>query len=645
MIKSLRPLVRLVERQADKIIWTLICLYVSFFCLISWLKYNSFSYRDFDLAVHAQTVWNILHGSIHSSILGIDFLGNHTNLILFLIAPVYAIFAHPCTLLVLQTIALGLAAYPLYRLAKEELNRLLGIIVVLMYLFYPALGYTNLFEFHPPVFATCFLLFMFYYFKKGSYGKFLLFTFLALLCQENISLIIFMVGIYGIFAKRQAKWIVMPAAIGGIWFWVSVSKLIPYFNKETVQFINIYGHLGETGFEIFKSVLLDPLKILPVIFTKTKIIYLIQLFAPLGVTPLFNVGTLLPILPIFMQHLLSLRPTEHTIYYHYTAEMIPFIFISAIYGIKRLSKFKGFRNNQGLLTWLLLLICLASNIYLGPHLRIITNLATFKKDYLDYQKENLITSLPKGAEVVATFEFLPRLSHRKGLYSFHHVVKGSHTLSRKKYFLPSSTEYALIDFNDSLTFNCFYIPGKGDVNIRNFLTEGDWGVLVITETIVLFKRAYKSPYRLCQLLSAEPIISNRLQLTIDRDLQLLGYDVEEVQDGKTQQQHLIFYWRCLNPSKKDYGAFIDLIDGTGRIVHRVLRPLGYRIYPASSLSKDQIMREDYWFLMPSKILRGDYQLKMGLFNYQEARVIKVTSPKSTSLDSLGRINLAVVHKE
>ncbi len=74
--------------RMKKIIYLLIFVYVLFFSYICYLKFNSYNYTDFDLAVHSQVLWNILHGSIYSSILGIDFLGNHMHLILFLIAPI-----------------------------------------------------------------------------------------------------------------------------------------------------------------------------------------------------------------------------------------------------------------------------------------------------------------------------------------------------------------------------------------------------------------------------------------------------------------------------------------------------------------------------------------------------------------------------
>ena len=165
------------------LLWAFIFLYVFYFGLISVIKLNSFAFYDFDLAVHDLSVWNILHGSIFNSILNIPFLGNHMNVILFFIAPVYLIFNHPLTLLFLQTLSLGLTALPLYLLSRKILNESWGLLIVIIYLFYPALSYTNLYEFHPTVFATFFLTAAFYYYELKSFNKFMLFSLLSCFCQ------------------------------------------------------------------------------------------------------------------------------------------------------------------------------------------------------------------------------------------------------------------------------------------------------------------------------------------------------------------------------------------------------------------------------------------------------------------------------
>jgi uncharacterized membrane protein len=82
--------------------------YVLIISTLCYLKFHTYSYTDFDLAVHAQSIWNILHESMDSSILGIPFLGNHMVLILYLVTPLYAPWSNPLLLLYLQTAVLSL---------------------------------------------------------------------------------------------------------------------------------------------------------------------------------------------------------------------------------------------------------------------------------------------------------------------------------------------------------------------------------------------------------------------------------------------------------------------------------------------------------------------------------------------------------
>lgn len=621
----------LIEKYASVLLWLSIGIYILFFSIICFLKFNSFAYNDFDLAIHDQVLWNILHGSIFNSILGIDFLGNHMHLISFLIAPIYKLFPHPLTLLFLQTVALGIGAYPLYLLARLVLGYKWALAISFMYLIYPALGYTNLFEFHPTVFATPFLLFMLYYFHKDRFGMFLLFVVLAMSCQENMPLAIIAMGFYALFKRKRIKWIILPMAIGGIYLWLCVTKFMPYFNKNTIQFIAIYSHLGDSYTKIIMNILQHPLEIMKIIFTKYKVIYLTQLFGPLSFLPLLSPLSLLAALPLFMQHLLSLRITEVTIYYHYTAEIIPFIFLALIYGIKNLINLNWLKKRQVLLAIPLVLVSLGYNFSLGPHSRLLKYATIFKKDELDKQKELLLKNIPKDAAVVSTFEFLPRLSHRKELYSFHHLYMGFHTLSNQPYDLPDNVKYALIDFNDTLTFRDFYRPERYE-NIQRFLINGNWGISDIKDTIVLYQKNAQDKYSLYNLLSIEPQPENKVSLIIDKDIELLGFSLKE----ENKSLHITFYWRCLNKTQKDINVFFDFIDGKGRPIYRILRPICYRIYPTQAWRPGQFIREERYFTLPSNLQVALSLLKVGFFNYATGELCQTNSK-----DPLGRIDIYV----
>ena len=173
-----------------------IIIYMLLFGLISYCNYAYYGFSDFDLAIHAQSVWNILHGSIDSSILGIPFLGNHMALILFLIAPFYAISPSPLLLLFIQTTVLALGALGIYLLAKKELSEKWAVALAASYLVYPPLIYMNLYEFHPVALASSFLIFLMYFYKTENFKAFLTFLALTLLCQENLSLVIMAFAAY-----------------------------------------------------------------------------------------------------------------------------------------------------------------------------------------------------------------------------------------------------------------------------------------------------------------------------------------------------------------------------------------------------------------------------------------------------------------
>jgi len=629
------------EALIEKLVWVLIYLYILFFGYINFLKYQSFEYKDFDLAVYAQTMWNILHGSIYSSILGIDFLGNHASFILFLITPIYFVFRHPLTLLFLQTLSLGIAVYPIYLIAKNEINETVGLTIVFVYLLYPPLGYVNLFEFHPTVFATSFLVFMFYYFKRQNFKRFTLFMILSLFCQENIPLIIVPVGIYAFFTKRSMRWILTPVFLGIVWFLVVVGKVIPHFNNYTIQFISLYRHLGKSIPEVFEFVITHPIEVGKMIFTKQKMIFISQIFMPLSFFSLLGPQVLIISLAL-LQHLLSFRQTEHTIYYHYTAEIIPFIFISAIYGIKRFLRISYIKTHlrQGVFLLLMITVAVTSNIHLGPQLGLVSSINRFKKDIWDCQKERFLNIVPTDASVIATFEFLPKLSHRKDLYSFHHIVMGFYTLSDKPYYLPKGVEYALIDFNDSLTFNSFYIPGRADANLRNFIIANKWGIVDMLGSLVLLKRDHLSKYNFYQVLKKIPRISNTTAASVDNELEFVGYDVncrKKIFRGK--QVELTFYWKALKKVKRDYGNFIDIIDERGKLRYRFIKPICYRIFPTYLWQRQEIVKEDYNLLIPEDIKKDTYSIRIGMFDYKTKKIYPMFSSLPDTIDNGGRVNL------
>jgi uncharacterized membrane protein len=623
---------KLDERRADRYVWVFIGVYFVVFAYVCFLKLTSFSYGDFDLAVDEQFLWSLGRAPLFNPILGTHFFGNHLHFILLFLAPFYKLYPYPITLLWLQTLSLGLGAWPLFLLAKRKLGPSWALFVSGLYLFYPPLAYINLFEFHPAAFSAIFLLFMLYFYYSERFLPFILFMCLAMLCQENIPLCVAALGIYSCILRRHLRWVLAPIASGLLYFLLAVKVLVPYFNKNTLQFLLLYSHFGSTYSEIFLRLLLHPFLTLRIILQPHKLYYLMQLFGPLSFVPFLSPAALIPALPFFLQHLLSNRVNEVTIYFHYAAELIPFIFVAFIFGLKRFLSLEVFKKRSWVAALWLCAMMLWGSFWLGPHFSLpkATTLE-WNKDPKDRIKEAFLKEIPADASVVATFEFLPFLTHRRGIYSFHHVYSGRYTMSKKPYKLPEDVTYALLDFNDGITFTLkgFFHPG-GYENIQKFLKSGSWGVVDALDSIVLFKKMGKSDISLYEVTDTPQKPQNKTPYVVENSLELLGYDFVH-QDGRLR---VTFYWHCLHSINRDITVFFHLVDKYGKVIYETFIPLCYRIYPAIAWKEGEYIRETKFLPFAAEVRDGGAQWKMGFYDFLTGQGYPVTDN-----DIFGRIDL------
>ncbi|MFC1708957.1 DUF2079 domain-containing protein [Candidatus Omnitrophota bacterium] len=639
------------NQHAGKIVLILVSAYIAFFSFISILRYNTFNFHDQDLSIHAQTVWNILHGSTHSSILGFSFLGNHLNLILFPIAPIYAIFPSALTLLLLQTLFIGLGAVPLYLIAREVLEKKFAIFFSLLYLIFPALHFCNYYEFHPVTFVPFFFMFMFYYFQKEKFAPFVCFMLLVLLCKENMSLGIIFFGSYVLFfTRRSLRWKITPIALAVAWL-ICALKIMPYFSKETIDFSLIYRHIGPTMPQAVANIIMHPVHTLKLMFTAKNMAFLFQLFFPLGFLSLLFPKLLLFSSPFFLQQLLSARKVDHSIEYHYAAKLVPFIFISAVYGMKFLLKSKFFSRRRGLLIGIILIASVISNFSFGLLTKLPKYLAprnTVKA--IDNNKRMLLAQIPKDASVVATFEFLPHLSQRKSVYSFHTAYTKKYTLSRKDYILPENIEYALVNFDDYLTFTEFY-AAEHYKNLQSFFARGKWSLVAAVDSFALLKNGEKADLGLYRMLN-EPTPLSSTRLYIEDNILILGYNIENSSIKAGEPVQLTLSWQCMRDTGKDYWLAFSLVDEDGKLLHKYNHPICYRIYPTFAWKKGDSLEENIWFFVPSNIKSRQASIKMLVIDRGTAgikggtaKVIAVKSNTYGIFDASGWINLGKIQIE
>ena len=137
----------------------LLCFSALFFTLlftyIGIMRHFAFSSSGIDMGVTDQAVWNTLKGrALFSSLDGnISHLGAHFEPVLFLITPFYFVWPNIIVLIFLQSLAIALAVWPLYLIAKQNLNsRLLVFVFVFAFFLSRPLRGVGLLDFHTDVF-------------------------------------------------------------------------------------------------------------------------------------------------------------------------------------------------------------------------------------------------------------------------------------------------------------------------------------------------------------------------------------------------------------------------------------------------------------------------------------------------------------
>lgn len=454
-------------------------------------KYLRFGYYDWDLAFFSQATWNLMQGDQFSSLFGMNFFANHANFIAYLILPAYAVSPHPMTLVFLKILSLTAGAFILYKIAKENLGWTPAVLLMFLYLIYPANIFALIYEFDFETLAPLFLFLLFYFFKKEKFIPFLITALVTILIKENMPLIIAAFGLYGLFSGKKNKllWGFLPLVLGIVSFYLLISLIIPAFGiAKTYSYLGNYQHFGSSPVEIVKTALGHPVHVIKMIFDAPRLRLISDLFSPLFYLPFLSPHTLFLGSAIILQHLLSSVGSEHTIYYQYGASMAPFIFLAAVNFLavarRRLRPFTFYT-----LTGLMFLFSMLNTLsYAKPMVeRLYPHM-----DRLDSTRWQMVKMIPKDAAVIATFDFLAELSNRKSLYAFYKVYSHNY----RSFTLPTEVTYALIDLNDPwLQMELYDDYTNVNTRIKEFLLSSDWAIEASAGKIMLLKRKIQNQAR------------------------------------------------------------------------------------------------------------------------------------------------------
>lgn len=397
----------------------MILLYIGYFSYFTILRYKTLYSSYFDLGIMHQTVYNTYQAIKRQDMSRFLELTNpfgpeqikrmaiHNDILLAFMAPFYFIYSGPETLLVIQTVVLALGAWAIFLIAKkvfeeEKRKDLIGLVFVTAYLLYPPMQRANIFEFHAVTLATTTLLFMFYFWLVKKYKWSFFFFILSIFAKEQVALTTLFFGMYAFYHNRRdkinVKYSLLIAIASVIWFAASMLVIIPYFRGGNHFALNYYTDFWKSLFHI------DTLR------------YFFLLLGPMTFLSLLSPLHLFIALPEFGINLLSNNWNMRNIVFHYTSVIQPFVFISAIYGLKKI-------NIKYLLVMVMVILSssLLFSYFIGP---LPYSMLRDIHPFLYPQKErteaafwkNLLKN--KQLKISVTGHMAPLFSSRRYFYNF-----------------------------------------------------------------------------------------------------------------------------------------------------------------------------------------------------------------------------------
>lgn len=323
------------------ILWLLIIGFSVYFIFVAISRHDNFHSRRLDLGNMEQTVWNIAHGNGFTltdpmGTENISRLAVHADYLLYFMVPFYKLWEDPRILIIVQTIVICLGALPIYWIAADRLkNKYVALIFAAAYLLYPSVQRMMLHDFHAVALSMTLLLFAYWYMHGGRYGLFILFAAFAGLGKETVWIAVSLMGVY-IAVFQQKKIIgVAVAGIAGFTFYYLFWHAIPGVTAGEQHFALQYlSEFGDSQTNVILNILSRPFAVLGEFVKLDRLYYYYQLLLPLGFLPLFS-----PFYMLFAAHsvlinALSTNTHMRQIDYQYTADIIPFLFVSAIEGFR-----------------------------------------------------------------------------------------------------------------------------------------------------------------------------------------------------------------------------------------------------------------------------------------------------------------------
>jgi uncharacterized membrane protein len=333
----------LVKRRGPIVIVTVAALaYAAFFIFFTLRWHYKLRTGNYDLSINNNLMYGGLHGRFLESTVVFPtdpakYLANHAKFGAYLFLPIYAIFPRAETLLVIQSLFIGLGAVPLFLFARRHLSEWTATLLALAYLSYYPLHGANFSEFQANPVAAFFVFGLAWALDARRYRLAAVALVIGLSMREDVSVGLAVLGAFFLLSGYRPMAGLVVASVSTAYF----LALRFYVMEEAGSwwFPNMYKELwadGEKGFRsVVKTMISNPLFTLEKLTTQKKLEYLLHLLVPLAFLPARRWFLWAAFVPGVLLTLLVTNYDPPISYsFHYVMHWAPYLFMAAVVALK-----------------------------------------------------------------------------------------------------------------------------------------------------------------------------------------------------------------------------------------------------------------------------------------------------------------------
>ena len=407
--------------------WGILIMATVFVAVMMWMisrQYATFDTRSADLDRFIQAIWNTTHGRfLYSTIEERSVLSGHFTPFFAFLAPLLWLWPDPRILSLAQTIGLAIAGIVLYKIVQRKYPAVAPWFA-LAYFLNPALHELALLELRRITFAVPFLATAFYALSIKNRKLLLGGLFFALLCKEDVALIVIMFGVYLLIVERDWRWGGLLMGIGAAWLLMVLLWINPALDPiagravnqvEAYRGLRYFAGWGGSIPDIAANLLRRPFGVLQYMFDASGRAALWRIFLPLGIVlPFLEPSVALIALPALGYMLLSSNPSMHQLDNWYPGSVLPVLFAAIAISLIRRSEKWAWGITAVFLTTAIIGYTQFSYALFGGKYNPV------KYEIIPHHQRaaEIVASIPQDAVVAATSAYTPQLAQRSTIYMF-----------------------------------------------------------------------------------------------------------------------------------------------------------------------------------------------------------------------------------